>query len=83
MWPQLLLKNHSRTRIAGICAPYGLGTPGMGAGRGHGTKIGDVNLKRIGKIDGKTLFELALQKENILLAIDNASKDHAHDPQVI
>ncbi len=40
-------------------------------------------MKRIGNIDGVPLFDLALRKENIMEAIDNASKDHAHDPQVI
>ena len=40
-------------------------------------------MKRIGNIDGVKLFDLALRRENILEAIDNASKDHAKDPQVI
>lgn len=40
-------------------------------------------LKRIGHIDGVPLFDLALRKENIFGAIDNAAKDHAKDPQVI
>lgn len=40
-------------------------------------------MKRIGNIDGIELFDLALRRENILEAIDNASKDHASDPQVI
>lgn len=40
-------------------------------------------MKRIGQIDGVSLFDLALRKENIFEAIDNAARDHAKDPQVI
>lgn len=40
-------------------------------------------MKRIGHINGKSLFECILDRGNILDAIDNASKDHSKDPQVI
>lgn len=40
-------------------------------------------MKRIGHIDGKTLFECILERGNIMEAIDNAAKDHSKDPQVI
>lgn len=46
-------------------------------------KAGELYLKRVGNINGRKLFDCALDKANILEAIDNASKDHAHDPQVM
>lgn len=46
-------------------------------------KTGEFYLKRIGSINGRKLFDCALDKSNIYDAIDNASKDHARDPQVI
>lgn len=40
-------------------------------------------MKRVGKIDDVELFDLALRKENIIEAIDNAARDHPKDVQVI
>lgn len=44
---------------------------------------GEHILKRIGNIDGIELYDCILSKDNLMQAIDNAAKDHAHDPQVI
>ena len=46
-------------------------------------KTGEFYLKRIGQIDGEDLYFRVTDKDNILGAIKDASKDHSHDPQVI
>lgn len=54
-----------------------------GEGRGRRANSGEKRMKRTGQIDGRPLYECILDKQNLLEAIDNAAKDHAHDPQVI
>lgn len=39
--------------------------------------------KRIRTINGKELYDLIRDRDNVELAVKNACKDHAHDPAVI
>lgn len=40
-------------------------------------------MRRVKKIDGVEIYDLILDRNNILAAIDNAALDHARDPDVI
>lgn len=83
MQSQPLLKNNSRTISCRHCADMALVLPKWAKEEDMAQKTGEFHLKRIGNINGRKLFDCALDKSNIYNAIDNASKDHAHDPQVI
>lgn len=95
MQPQLLLKNHGRTAEPTSCI-CGFGTLRKGrrkktsheqTGETHSNLLqerdGEIFLKRIGTVNGMKLYDAICTRENILLAVKNACRDHARDPQVI
>lgn len=84
MQPQPLLKKYSWTRIASIVSIRLWYSPERERRKKTWHKKQEREfLKRIGNIDGEDLYFRVTDKENILGAIKDASKDHSHDPQVI
>ena len=84
MQPQPLLKKYSWTRIASIVPIRLWYSPEQERRKKTWHKKQESGfLKRIGNIDGEDLYFCVTDKENILGAIKDASKDHSHDPQVI